>query len=135
MLGMVNANRHWKIRASLALICLIMIQGCSPSCSDEHLSSYRDDQSGFYAFKFSRNCGATVSNNVQIAISQLEEGYNNDENVVFVADSGEAKDILEPLNNVDISWSSGKLLIDYDKRMRIFRKSNHSHVDIEFNAR
>ena len=112
----------------------ISLYGCAPQCSDENLSSFEDAVTGQHALKFSRNCGATVEANVQIAISDNRTTYDEDK-VVFVADGGGTNNLSNPLQHVDVNWSANKLTITYDKRLRIFKKEGSSGLQVEFEAR
>lgn len=120
--------------AGVMMCAAISFYGCSPQCSDENLSSFKDTVSGQYALKFSRNCGATVGDNVQIAISDNGTTYDDDR-VVFVADGGGTTNLNSPLDYVDVNWSEGKLTITYDKRLQVFKRKGLARLQIEFEAR
>ena len=106
---------------SIGAILLLAVSSCAPPCTNDVVQLEQSPDMRLTAQKFSRNCGATTPFNVQISISRARGNVPGTGNT-FIADGGGKTQISIPADHVRIHWMDNRLVVEYDKDLRIFKQ-------------
>jgi hypothetical protein len=111
-----------KMRISLATaLSATLLAACStePSCQNEKLGISPSPDGSMVAVVFSRNCGATTSNNIQVSIVRRGEEVVSKGNVLILDQAPRYTDNYKPM------WRGEKqLVIPLPSNSRIFLKNS-----------
>lgn len=105
----------------------LLIDSCTILDSGENsvISEIYNKQKNKKVILFIKGGNATVDNSFQALISKADYKINNKDNGnIFVVDSNHSKAVIDSVC-VTASWiSNDSVMIEYDKRLRTFRKDS-----------
>ena len=96
-------------------------------CRNHLIESKFSPNKQFKVLIFSRDCGATTGYSTQISIVEFDEKLEqNDGGNIFIADYNHGEAIMNgEIINVNPKWIDNEnLIIEYDKKARIFKNEN-----------
>ncbi|MEA3033112.1 MAG: hypothetical protein QOH86_1128 [Sphingomonadales bacterium] len=121
-----HLNRHSAWRAQAVLVAVLALgpgplASCAPECHNHIASAQGQEESGYLAVVFFRNCGVGSNFNTQVSISPRDDAFPDGSGNAFIASfphSSPKYDTGAP--KVNVRWLSGKaLLIEYDRDARV----------------
>lgn len=106
------------------LLFLALLQSCIPisDCKNELIYAQSNNDNTKHLFAFTRNCGATTSESIQLSLFNKTINLDDIEGGnIFIADG---KPTLESYKEaISIKWIDKKALeVQFDKTLRVFKK-------------
>jgi hypothetical protein len=119
------------MRTAFISVCLVTILsscGIEPACKNEVLGTSLSPNGSLVAVAFSRNCGATTSENLQVSILHQGEVPEGKGNALIMDHTPPYSDASKPM------WTSdGNLTLMIPRNARVFfRKEDVEEVEITF---
>ncbi len=104
--------------ALCAFLSCLLLTGC---CENEHPVEHPSPDSQGKYVQFSRNCGATTSENLQISLLQANQPLPDEEANTFIADNNHGVTQFVAQGE----WVSAReLRITYSSKSRVFKKES-----------
>lgn len=126
MTAKMDASPMLRISGIIALsLTIVPLLACSEPCDNDEISSASTTDNQVTAHLFTRNCGATTTFNAQVSVERAGKKRKNEIGNVFVSDGGGADHVARPSDHVRLSWQGNKLVISYDRRLRVFKKEKN----------
>jgi hypothetical protein len=102
-----------------ASITFLVLASSEPSCANELLDRIPSPERRFYAFVFSRNCGATTGDNIQVSLSEGDFLPDEPGNVAITDNYVEYSRYVAP------EWKDeNTLIVRIPATARVYKKVN-----------
>lgn len=102
-------------RLMIVVLFVISTLSCSSDCENVILKSIASPNEEYNAIAFSRSCGATTGNNLQVSIVKNNKKLPNKPGNIFICDKSEI---------INIFWeNTTTLVVQYDQaQSRVFKE-------------
>jgi hypothetical protein len=122
--AIVMASIPFAIMGVAIIVAIIAPYFFNDLCDNEVLMVKQSTQGTMKAVIFSRNCGATTDDNIQVSLLDKDETLRNESGNLFIANTGKGNSQVAAHGGpvIDIEWINDKnIQITYDLNTRIFK--------------